>query len=548
MNNQLYYGDNLEILKRHIADESVDLVYLDPPFNSNQDYNVLFAEHDGNRSAAQIKAFGDTWRWDQGAARAYEEVVENGGRVAEGMQAFRTFLGDSDMMAYLAMMAPRLAEIRRVMKPSASIYLHCDPTACHYLKMLMDSIFGTANFRNEIIWKRTSAHNDPGKYGRNIDCLLFYTKTEKWTWNMLFRAHESGYLARFRNTDPDGRRWQDHDLTGAGQGPPRSFGERGVIAPPQGRHWMFDQHGIDRIIAQGKIHWTKIGSPRLKNYEDETMGTPLQALWDDIPPVNSQAQERLGYPTQKPESLVERIIQASSNEGDVVLDPFCGCGTAIAAAEKVKRRWIGIDITHLAIGLIKHRLHDAFGQVEKRDYEVIGEPTVLSEAKILARDDPFQFQCWALGLARARQADPKRGADRGIDGKLYFHDDPRGKSKQIIFSVKAGQNLNVSHVRDLRGVIEREKAEIGVLICMEEPTRAMKAEAADAGFCKSNYGRHPRLQILTIEQLLEGAHIDYPPHAARIDLTFKRSPMIKAGKIATQKRLSLERFQENKNR
>jgi SAM-dependent methyltransferase len=261
------------------------------------------------------------------------------------------------------------------------------------------------------------------------------------------------------------------------------------------------------------------GVPRFKRYLDDQRGKPLGDVWIDIPPLNSQAKERLGYPTQKPEVLLERIITLSSNEGDTVLDPFCGCGTTIAAAQKLGRRWIGIDITNLAISLIRHRLADTFGSAA--EYEVIGEPVSLPDAAQLARDDPYQFQWWALGLVGARPVEQKKGADKGIDGRIYFHEGDTTKTKQIILSVKAG-HLTVAHLRDLRGVLDREKAEIGALICLEEPTAPMRKECASAGFYASPWGKHPRLQILTIEDLLTGKTIKRPP--AHTSVTFKRAP------------------------
>ena len=535
--NQLYYGDNLDVLRRYVRDESVDLVYLDPPFNSRQDYNVLFAEKDGSRSSSQIHAFEDTWEWNLDSQRAYEEIVETGGRVADAMRAFHTFLGNSDMMAYLAMMAPRLIELRRVLKETGSIYLHCDPTASHYLKILMDAVFGPQFFRNEITWRRTTAHNDPNQYGRNTDTILFFAKGATWTWNPLYAPYTDEYLARFSGEDPDGRKWYDDNLTGAGAGPARSFGKRGDLAPSPGRHWMYDQEGIDRLIAENRIYWTRTGRPRVKLYLDEMEGLTVQQLWTDIPAINSQAQERLGYPTQKPEALLERILKASTNEGDVVLDPFCGCGTTIQVAQRLNRRWIGIDITHLAIGLIKKRLSDAFGEEIRKTYEVIGEPKDVAGAAALAEQDKYQFQWWALGLVGARPAEQKKGADRGIDGRLYFHDNTKGDSKQILFSVKAG-GVTVSQIRDLRGTLEREKAEIGVFLCFEPPTRPMKKEAAEAGLYKSPDGSsYPRMQILTVEQLLQGRQVEYPRYAR--DNTFKQAPRSR-GAAASNLELPLE--------
>jgi DNA modification methylase len=539
--NLLYYGDNLDVLRRHVSEESVDLVYLDPPFKSNQDYNVLFAEQSGAKAAAQIKAFEDTWRWDQAAAAAYEEVVEGGGRVSQAMQAFRTFLGDSDMLAYLAMMAPRLVELRRVLKPTGSIYLHCDPTASHYLKMLMDAVFGPSMFRNEIVWQRTGAHGSARRFGPIHDTILFYTQGETYTWNPAYMPLPQETADEwFNNVEAvTGRRFNRNTLTAPGvrsgsSGKPW----RGVDPTAKGRHWAVPGFArevigdLDTIEAlevldkMGRVFWPKKagGTPMLKLYLDESKGVPALDVWTDIR-LQTSTKERLGYPTQKPEALLERIIQASSNEGNTVLDPFCGCGTTIAVAQRLKRQWIGIDITHLAINLIRHRLRDAFGDEVAKAFKVIGEPVSVPDAEALAANDPYQFQWWALGLVGARPAEQKKGADRGIDGRLYFHDD--GETRQIIFSVKAG-GVTVAHVRDLRGVLDREKAQIGVLIAMEEPTKAMRTEAAGAGFYESPTWkkRYPRLQLVTVADLLAGKGIAQPP-ARQVNVTYKRAPRAK---------------------
>lgn len=530
--NTLYYGDNLEVLRRYIKDESVDLVYLDPPFKSNQDYNVLFAEQSGTRSAAQIKAFEDTWRWDQGAALIYQQTVEAGGKVAQVMQAFRQFLGENDMLAYLAMMTPRLVELRRALKPTGSIYLHCDPTASHYLKMLMDAVFDPQNFRNEIIWLRTMSKGlMTRRLPQNHDVILCYQKTGEATWNTeeIFSAYDSDDLDektadKYSQRDRDGRLYQLTSLINPNPDRPNlTYDFLGVK-----RVWRWTKDRMEQAYKDGLIVQPSLGAvPRFKRYLDEQRGRPLGDVWTDIPPINSQAQERLGYPTQKPEALLERIIKVSSKEGEIVLDPFCGCGTAVAAAQKLKRHWIGIDITHLAITLIKHRLLYAFGK--RAHYRVIGEPVDPAGAKELAKQDPYQFQWWALGLVGARPAEQKKGADQGIDGRLYFHDEnlDSGKTKQIIFSVKAG-HTGPTHVRDLWGVVEREKAQIGVLLSLETPTQAMRTEAAKAGFYDRPFGgkdeRYPRLQLLTIEELLKGKGIAYP--AVRADLTFKKAPKV----------------------
>jgi len=452
--NALYYGDNLDVLRRHVKDETVDLVYLDPPFNSNATYNVLFDEQDGTRAAAQIKAFEDTWRWDEAAALAYQEVVEHGptavGRTLKGL---RDVLGDAGMTAYLAMMAPRLTELRRVMASTATLYLHCDPTASHYLKVLLDAVFGPKNFRNEVIWCYAGggipAHDLPRKH----DTILRYTKTDDYYYKPEYRAYSAGTLQRGR-TKVKGK-----------------YFDKGLRAE----------------------------------------GTPINDWWTDVPKITSPTDpEKLGYPTQKPEALLERIINLSSQEGDVVLDPFCGCGTAIAVAQRLGRNWVGIDITHLAVSLMKHRLTTQFGDAV--DYKVVGEPATIEDSRQLSADDKYQFQWWALGLVGARPTDQRKGADRGIDGQLFFHDEgPDGKTKQIIFSVKGG-HTSVKDIRDLGHVVSREGAQIGVLISLEPPTKPMRTEAAGTGFYLSPWTRqqYPRLQIRTIEELLAGNGVAYP--------------------------------------
>ncbi|HUT02745.1 MAG TPA: DNA methyltransferase [bacterium] len=474
--NILYYGDNLEVLRLHIKDESVDLIYLDPPFKSNQDYNVLFAERNGARSRAQIKAFDDTWFWGEEAAESYQDIVEAGGKVSEAMQAFRKLLGHNDMMAYLAIMAPRLVELNRVLKPTGSIYLHCDPTASHYLKLLMDAVF-TRNFRNEIVWHYRRWTAASKTFQKMHDVLLWYSKTRTWVYNKLMQPFsEKTAIATFKRKVEGGRAIQDKTRL------------------------------MDR---------------------DPSKGVAMHDVWD-IPYVHPVAKERLGYPTQKPEALLERIIRASSNECNVVLDPFCGCGTTITVAQKLNRRWIGIDVTHLAVTLIKHRLQDTFGEKIKDTYDIVGEPVSISGAMELAKQDPYQFQWWALGLVGARPAEQKKGADEGIDGRLYFHDEGKGReTKQIIFSVKAG-HVGVSHIRDLRGVMERENAEMGVLITMQPPTKPMQREAARAEFYHSPgwNKRYPRIQVLSVEELIGGKGVNYPP-SKHVNVTFKKAPKAK---------------------
>jgi len=432
------------------------------------------------------------------------------------------------------MMAPRLVELRRVLKPTGSIYLHCDPSASHYLKMLMDAVFGPENFRNEIIWQRFTFHADAKRWGRLHDTIIYYAKSGSFAFTTQRRPYEDDYVKSHFKADKSGRLHTLDNPVGQGSGPSRLFFGK-EIAPPKGTHWRYAQERIDAMCREGRIVLTGTGRPRMKRFLDEMLGHTVGDVWTDITPINSQAAERLGYPTQKPEALLERIIKANSNEGDLVLDPFCGCGTTIAVAERLKRRWIGIDITHLAIGLIKHRLRDAFGDGIAQTYQTIGEPTSLPDAATLAAEEPFQFQAWALGLVGARVASSaNKGADKGIDGRLYFHDEAEGgKTKQVVLSVKAGAT-NVAQLRDLRGVVDREQAEIGVLITMEEPTKPMRTEAAGAGFYDSPWTRkrHPRLQLLTVAELLEGKGIDMPP-IRQVSATFKKAPRAKGERSET---------------
>ena len=528
MENTLYYGDNLDILKRYIPDESIDLVYLDPPFKSNQNYNVLFKEKNGSQAASQIRAFEDTWTWGQDDESVYADLVTNGGKVADCLQAFRTFLGPCDMLAYLVMMAPRLVEFRRAMKPTASIYLHCDEVASHYLKMLMDAIFGPMNFQSQVIWKRTTAHSNVYRaYGAITDTIFFYSKTNKFTWNQPYINQTPEDIAsKFPNIDKDGRRWRSENLRNPGIRPNLHYpytASNGITYQPHPNGWTCTLEKMQKLDREGRLHFPlKTGGRlRLKLCADESLGIKAQNLWDDISPVGAQATERLGYPTQKPEALLERIIQASSNEGDLVLDPFCGCGTTVAAAQKLKRRWIGIDITHLAITLMKKRLLDAFGA--EAQFKVTGEPTSLPDAAALAESDPYQFQWWALGLLGARPVEQKKGADKGIDGKIVFQGDAPGIFETVILSVKAG-HITANHVRDLRGVVDRERAAIGVLISMEGPTKPMQTEAVTTGFFESKtWGKkYPKVQLMTIAELLAGKKISMPP-IRQVDKTFKKA-------------------------
>jgi hypothetical protein len=321
---------------------------------------------------------------------------------------------------------------------------------------------------------------------------------------------------------PSGQPWRGFDPTVKGRHwQPASYvytKYKAVTGDDLARYPLLER--LDKLDEVGLIYWPekKNGQPRYKQFLADAPGAPIQDVWSDIDAINSQAQERLGYPTQKPEALLERIIKATTDGPDIVLDPFCGCGTTIAAAQKLGRHWIGIDITHLAISLIRSRLTDTFAGAAT--YEVVGEPVSLPDAAALAASEPYQFQWWALGLVGARPVDQKKGADKGVDGRIYFHVGD-GKTRQIIFSVKAG-HVTVSHVRDLRGVLDREKAEMGALLSLEAPTGPMRKEAASAGFFTSPWGKHPRIQLMTVEDLLTGSTLNRPP--IQTSVTFKKAP------------------------
>ena len=514
MPNALYYGDNLAVLRYSIADESVDLIYLDPPFNSNASYNVLFKAPSGEQSQAQIEAFEDTWHWNDSAERAFDEVVTGSNSDAAIMiRAMRSALGENDMMAYLAMMAVRLIELHQVLKPTGSLYLHCDPVASHYLKILLDSIFGPTNFRNEIIWKRTFAHGNVTKrLGDVTDTILYYFKTANGKWNQLFKTLTPDETEhKYPHYDPDGRRWQSVTLRNPGVRPNLHFpysASNGVTYQPHPNGWSCNLERLQQYDRESRLHFPSrpTGALRLKMYADESLGERLQSLWDDIPPIGAQAQERLGYPTQKPLALLERIINMSSDKSDLVLDPFCGCGTTVHAAQRLNRRWIGIDITHLAIALIERRLKDAFPGIS---YQVHGVPKDLAGARDLAERDKHEFQKWITGTIGAQPyKGGKKGMDRGIDGYLHFRD-ADNKSQFAVISVKGG-GIKSGDIRDLKGTMERENAALGLFLTLNEPTREMEREASATGLYETGGMKVPKLQILTAAQILDNRRPQVP--------------------------------------
>jgi DNA modification methylase len=523
--NTLFYGDNLEILRHLIPGESIDLIYLDPPFNSKADYNVLFKEASGEQSTAQIQAFSDFWHWDVQARRAYEylTVTAPNESLANFIQTMFNFLGKNDMLAYLVMMGIRLLELNRVLKPTGSIFLHCDMTASHYLKLLLDSIFGVKNFVNEIIWKRQFAHSDSKQgskhFGRIHDSILFYAKDIRERhrkWNQQYTPYSQEYIDRFFfRTDENGRKYWLADTTGPGgasKGNPR-YEFLGVT-----RYWRFSRENMERLYKEGRIIQTKPGNvPVYKRYLDEMPGIPFQDIWLNVRHLTGPSRERLGYPTQKPLELLERIIKSCSNEGDWILDPFCGCGTAVIAAEKLHRHWIGIDITWLAINLVKGRLNDMFPGIQ---FKTEGEPRDMGAAKDLANYDRYQFQWWVLSLIGARPVgstpakpkEGKRGADEGVDGWLRFADGPEGHVEKIVVQVKSG-DIGVRHIRELRDVIARQRATIGIFLTLEEPTSEMirEAKATDPYVSPTWNHEYSKIQIMTIRELLTGKRPDIPP-------------------------------------
>ena len=491
--NKLYFGDNLDILKEHITDQSVDLIYLDPPFNSNATYNVLFHERSRKDSAAEITAFEDTWRWNRESAIAYRDVVRDGPpKLGNLLQAIFPFLGRNDLMAYLTIMAQRMVEFHRVLKPTGSIYLHCDPTASHYLKLMMDAVFGHQNFHNEIIWHYRKWSTGKYAFQRNHDVILFYSRSvdnPSRAFNQLYMPRAESTVKRFGNA----RIVSSHDTDGR------------------------------RLPSQ--------------TGNQESQGVRQDDVWD----IKRVAPIKQFFPTQKPELLLERIIRASSNEGDVVLDPFSGCGTTIVEAETSGRRWIGIDITHLAISIIKSRLRDSFGP-DLSDYDVLGVPQNVESARALALksegDGRRQFEYWALGLVDALPCNKsRRGADPGIDGYISFFDDNSGRAKRIIVQVKSGHN-DVSQIRDLRKMLSRENAEIGLFITLNPPDGPMIQEAASSGiYTPEHYPWHnyPRVQLLTVKDMLAGAKADHPRFTH--EATMPRAPRRRRSS-ATQPRLT----------
>lgn len=511
--NRLYFGDNLVWLDS-FPSECADLIYLDPPFNSQINYHLLYRSP-ADDTQAQYQAFVDSWRWDKPADAAYARIMSRGREAAEIISALHNFMNKSDLMAYLTMMTARLIELYRVLKPTGSLYLHCDSSASHYLKIILDSIFGPDTFRNEVIWKR--AHTVKGNFGqgskffgRNTDTILFYTKSGDYVFNQAFKAYSEDYLDTFyRFKEADGRRYRLISMIGPGgaaKGNP-FYEVMGVE-----RYWRYSKKKMAELIDTGMVVQTKPGAvPQRKQYLEGGKGVAIQSLWEDIQALSASSSERLGYPTQKPLALLERIIETSSSPGDVVLDPFCGCGTAIDAAQALGRRWMGIDITPLAIDVVERRLSRK-GLRRKIDYAVEGVPVDMDGARKLYEGDPLhlQFELWALTLVDGQPRDGgKAGADKGIDGLIYFQDDAKTIGRALV-SVKGGKNAQAQHVRDLIGTMTTQGAKMGVFVTMHK-TSAMDEAAREAGSVDAGGKLRRKVQILTIDELLKGKKPDLPP-------------------------------------
>ena len=543
--NKLFYGDNLEMLRKRVKDETVDLAYIDPPFNSKRNYNQIY-NNVGNDDRAQAQAFVDTWTWNDHAIKCYEEILtnENGVQTQQSIaltSGLEKVLGKGSLFAYLVSMTVRIAEIHRALKPTGTFYLHCDPTTSHYLKLVCDALFVTrgGDFKNEITWKRTSAHSTAKRYGCNTDIIFYYTKSDDYTWNQLYTDFDYKHLSKFSRKDPDGKLWYDDNLTGAGT-TSGITGEdwRGFSVRAIGRHWRTTHDELDRLAEENKIYFPpNSGFPRLKRYLEGAKGVAVQEVWDDISPINSQATERLGYPTQKPEALLERIIGASSNEGDVVLDAFCGCGTTIAVAEQLKRLWIGMDITYQSISLVLRRLEHTFGKDVLDSITITGVPRDMDSAIALAhkQDDRLrkEFEKWSVLTYTNNRAiiNDKKGADQGIDGIAYFLTG-KDENAKIIFQVKSG-NVKRDTIATLRGDMEREQAAIAILLTLEKPTAPMLKEAKAAGrFHHESMGKnYDKIQIVTIQEIVESSkRLEIPMsmevlRAARRKVEDKQKPL-----------------------
>lgn len=506
--NRLYYGDNLSIMER-MPKWSVDLIYLDPPFKSDQNYNLLYKTLTGKPVPEQAEAFCDTWEMDAEKERLAQTmpILMREHHIPDYYVDFwRLWIKalretQPHLLAYLIYMVQRLLHMKSILKPTGSIYLHCDPAASHYIKVMMDGIFGHENFSSEIVWKRTNTHSDAKRWSPIHDTILVYSMGKTTIWNPPYEPHSEEYIAtKYRYRDKNGRQYRLDNMTSPKPRPNMMYEWKGFPSPPNG--WRYSTETMARLDADGRIWYPadKTKRPQLVRYLDEMKGVLMGDVWTDIAPINSQAKERLGYPTQKPISLLKRIIEASSNPGDVVFDPFCGCGTTIYAAQETGREWIGCDIAILAVRLVREILAERYGLTEGNQYEVSGIPVSVEQAEELFRRDPFQFQHWAVERVGGFPMQ-KKVADKGIDGRLYF--ETRRDLRSMVISVKGGA-IRPADVRDLHGVLAREGGvDLAGFISLREPTKAMKEEAASAGQFEYEGRYYDCIQLLTVREIIE---------------------------------------------
>ena len=529
-NRTLVRGDNLNEM-RNFPDECIDLIATDPPFNSKRDYFVPYRDEHGQEPDTLVRAFTDTWTWGEAAEDAYEElIVEVGGQIGDTIQGLRQFLNETPMMSYLVMMAVRIVEMHRILKSTGSLYLHSDPSASHYLKIILDAIFGASNFRNEIVWQRTSSHNDGNRFGRVHDIILFYSKSQQPLWNPVYTAHDPEYVERFYRHEDEIGRYRVGDLTAAGVTQRGESGQtwRGVNPSAVGNHWRAPRreawpHGVeppenyeslsvheklDVLDANGLIYWPPRGRvPGFKRYLSTSRGRRVNDVVTDINPLTGNSRERTGYPTQKPIELYKRFITASSNEGDLVLDPFCGCGTTLMAAETLNRHWIGIDLTYLATGAVRQQIERLFPQL-RNSVTIAGTPENAEQALELARTNPYGFEEWCVTHVLHFRSNPRRGGDGGIDGTFRF---PLGRIEgrqaygKAVAQVKGG-NYTLGHIRDFRTAMQNTDADLGVFVVTTPPTRGMQTEAARAGKYRHPFSgeEFPVLQIYEIQNYFRG--------------------------------------------
>lgn len=501
-----------------------DLIYLDPPFNSNANYNMFFKSKTGKASEAQILAFSDTWEWTAESEATLDKLRKS--RIGDVVTGLERVVGHSDMLAYVVSMAVRLLELHRVLKETGSIFVHCDPTASHYLKIVMDAIFTPRNFRNELVWKRSTSsqkgsQHEPRRFGRNHDVILFYVKNDRAAkfYPIKKPPTQEQIDAKFRHVDERGR-WMDNSshiwsTPNMGARPNLCYEWRGFRNKhPSG--WRLSRERLEEEYQKGNFEIVKKNGKRklirkiyLKDYKGENTGD----LWDDINPA--QGKERVGYPTQKPEDLLERIIKATTEEGDLVLDPFCGCGTTVMSAERLGRSWVGMDITHLAVDLIAKRISDSYSA----SAVIHGVPESMDAAVKLADDNKLEFEKWAVTRIPNVYPNQRQVGDSGVDGRGLIEivgEDGKKRNETVIVSVKGGRNIVPGMVRDLIGTIRSTHAGFGVFICLRRPTKKTEEAAAKAGVFTNAYGTWPRCVIYTIEDYFAGKR---PRLVGLMDLT-----------------------------